>query len=440
MAARMVFQCFIRAGRGVARHIAGLSLLALLAFGFMAQAQAQKINSVASPTRALVRNEPASLVYKMDLLRQYWFEHLFLSAALVTRPADQRLKSIAKFVDFQHKLESHRLAIDLVSSSFNQKTQLVDLFFKQLQATMISDLDHVAYSRVLNEVYFQSDLSPLLLLELRKSRDKAQTYVTLMQSADPIKLTEAPVFKDMNLAEMVQRWGRAEQDFARRPNSTELIKTYSTMDVTVPPRTVVLTFDDGPHLTNTPVILDVLKRHKVKAMFFQLGSIFDGDYIGSENVKTTRAIQERLIKEGHVVGNHTYSHPHLSKLSFEAAQTQIASAQSFIRSASKGSVNQTRFFRPPYGDTDYKTLLAIEDAHLYPLFWNIDSRDWDAKSTQQLVQRTLTAAEEMDGGIVLLHDIHDVTAQGLSDLIVALRAKRFGFSIWNGRAFVRQPD
>jgi len=84
--------------------------------------------------------------------------------------------------------------------------------------------------------------------------------------------------------------------------------------------------------------------------------------------------------------------------------------------------------------------LAIEDAHLYPLFWNMDSRDWDAKSTQQLVQRTLAAAEGSDGGIVLLHDIHDVTAQGLSDLIVALRAKRFGFSIWNGRAFVRQAD
>jgi len=439
----MVTDDFIRAGRGLTRHIAGLSLLALLSgLGLVAQADAQtQLNySGGGALRPWVRNEQASVTYKMDLLRQYWLEHVFLTAALVTRPSDQRLKSIAKFVDFQHKLESHRLAIDLIASSFNQKTELVELFFNQLQATMISDLDHVAYARVLNEVYFQSDLSPQLLLALRKSRDKSQTYVTLLQAADPIKLTEAPVFKDMNLAEMVQRWGRAEQSFARTPNSQELIKTYSSLDITVPPRTVVLTFDDGPHPINTPMILDVLKRHKVKAMFFQLGSIFDGDYIGSENVKTTLAIQERLLKEGHVVANHTYSHPQLSKLSLDAVRTQITSAQTYISKSAQGSKNQTRFFRPPYGDTDDKTLWAVEDANLYPLFWNIDSRDWDAKTAAQLIERTVKVADEMDGGIILLHDIHAITAQSLSGLIEALRAQRFGFSIWNGRAFVRQPD
>lgn len=401
--------------------------------------QAQPKHSEIKDVRPLVRNEQASVIYKLDLLRQYWLEHVFLTAALVSRPADQRLKSLTKFVDFQHKLESHRLAIDLVSYSFSERSELLSLFFKRLQTTMVSDLDHVAYARVLNEVYFQSDLSPGLLQQLKNARQKSLSYATLMQAADPLKITEATAFKDMNLAELVQRWGRAEQDFARLASNKAMIKTYENLDLTVPPRTVVLTFDDGPHMSNTPIILDVLKRHQVKAMFFQLGSVFDGQYIGSENVKTTLQIQERLLKEGHVVANHTYSHPNMSKLAFEAARAQITSAQTFIGAASKGSANQTRFFRPPYGDSDYKTLLAIEDAGLYPLFWNIDSRDWEAKTPRQLVDNTIKAAEEMDGGIVLLHDIHDVTAQALSDLIEALRAKRFGFSIWNGKAFVRQP-
>lgn len=401
--------------------------------------QAQPKHSEIKDLRPLVRNEQASVIYKLDLLRQYWLEHVFLTAALVSRPADQRLKSLTKFVDFQHKLESHRLAIDLVSYSFSERSELLSLFFKRLQTTMVSDLDHVAYARVLNEVYFQSDLSPGLLQQLKNARQKSLSYATLMQAADPLKITEATAFKDMNLAELVQRWGRAEQDFARLASNKAMIKTYENLDLTVPPRTVVLTFDDGPHMSNTPIILDVLKRHGVKAMFFQLGSVFDGQYIGSENVKTTLQIQERLLKEGHVVANHTYSHPNMSKLAFEAARAQITSAQTFIGAASKGSANQTRFFRPPYGDSDYKTLLAIEDAGLYPLFWNIDSRDWEAKTPRQLVDNTIKAAEEMDGGIVLLHDIHDVTAQALSDLIEALRAKRFGFSIWNGKAFVRQP-
>jgi peptidoglycan/xylan/chitin deacetylase (PgdA/CDA1 family) len=401
--------------------------------------QAQSKHSEIKDVRPLVRNEQASVIYKLDLLRQYWLEHVFLTAALVSRPADQRLKSLTQFVDFQHKLESHRLAIDLVSHNFNKKTNLLDVFFKRLQDITTNDLDHVAYARLSNEMYFQTYLPDDLMLKLRKSRDISKTYLTLMQVTDPVKLTQAPVFKDMNLAELMQRWGRAEQDFARLPNKNELIQMFSQLDVTVPPRTVVLTFDDGPHLSNTPMILDVLKRHRVKAMFFQLGSTFDGDHIGSENVKATLQIQERLLKEGHVVGNHTYSHPHLSKLSFDAASTQITSAQTYISKSVQGSKNQTRFFRPPYGDTDYKTLLAIEDANLYPLFWNIDSRDWDAKTSRQLIERTVKVADEMDGGIILLHDIHDITAQSLSDLIEALRAKRFGFSIWNGQAFVRQP-
>lgn len=437
----MVTHIFARAWRlsVLQSSFLGLVAVCLLVCLPPSLAQAQARHSEMKDLRPLVRNEQASITYKLDLLRQYWLEHVFLTAALVTRPADQRLKSIAKFVDFQHKMESHRLAIDLVSYSFSERSELLGLFFKRLQATMVSDLDHVAYARVLNEVYFQSDLSPGLLLQLKNARQKSLSYETLMQATDPLKITEAPVFKDMNLAELVQRWGRAEQDFARIALNKDLVKTYADVDLNVPPRTVVLTFDDGPHMRNTPIILDVLKRHKVKAMFFQLGSIFDGDYIGSENVKTTLQIQERLLKEGHVVANHTYSHPNMSKLAFEAARTQINSAQGFISKASQGSKNQTRFFRPPYGDSDYKTLLAIEDAGLYPLFWNIDSRDWDAKTPRQLVDNTLKAAEEMDGGIVLLHDIHDVTAQALSDLIEALRAKRFGFSIWNGRAFVRQP-
>lgn len=387
----------------------------------------------------MVRNEQASVLYKLDLLRQYWLESQFLAAASVTRPSDLQLKALAKFADFQHKVESHRLAIDLVASAFNLNSQLLEFFFKQLQSRLLDDLDNVMYARVFNEMYFQADLTPALKLELRKMRDQTLRYQTLMQASNPMARMNSPRFRDFNLTEVVRRWEKNRQLFDADPQRKEWVHMYDQLDINVPPRTVVLTFDDGPHPVHTPAILDVLKRYKIKAMFFQLGSIFDGDYIGAENVKTRLAIQERLLAEGHVVANHTYSHPKLSTLSFEAAAKEINAAQKFIAASAKGSTAQTRFFRPPYGDSDYKTLLAVDDARLYPLFWNIDSRDWEAKSPQDMVQLTVKMADEMDGGIILLHDIHEVTARGLADLIEALRAKRFGFAMWNGQTFVRQP-
>ena len=414
----------------------GVLLLALL----MPAAQTQPLNSAGKASRALVRNEQASVLYKLDLLKQYWLESQFLAAAAITRPSDLQLKGLAKFVDFQHKVESHRLTIDLVSYAFSQKTQLVDFFFKTVKERRQDDLDLVVYARVFNEIYFQADLSREELLELRQLRDQTLRYQTLMQATNPLASMNSPKFKELNLADVKRRWERAKQFFDKDPQSNEWVRMYQQLDIEVPPRTVVLTFDDGPHPVHTPAILDVLKRYKIKAMFFQLGSIFDGDYIGAENVKTRLAIQERLLAEGHVVANHTYSHPKLSDLSFEGAAKEIHAAQKFITASVKSSSAQTRFFRPPYGDSDYKTLLAVDDARLYPLFWNIDSRDWEAKSPQELVQRTVKVADDMDGGIVLLHDIHEVTAQGLAELIEALRAKRFGFAIWNGQTFVRQAD
>lgn len=421
------------------------ALPVLLASGALGMPlHAQHVHSQTGAPRALVRNELASVTYKIDLLWQYQREQHFLLAAHASSPKDQRLKTLAGFVDFLHKRESHRLAVDMAAFGFSSQIEPMNLFFKHLETVFAQDPQSMAFYRVLEELYIQKELSGYNLQDrLVAARRQSQTAVALLQ-ARPELITgrnamDAARFKDLHLPEVVQRWERAMAHFDKDPRNRDIRRMLAGVEVVLPPKTVVLTFDDGPHPQHTPAILDTLRDKGVKAMFFQLGSILDGNFIGQENVKTSLAIEQRLLREGHLVANHTYSHPRLSTLSFEAATRQIREAADFIDAAARQLPGRTFFFRPPYGDVDYKTLLAVEDAMLYPLFWNVDPQDWQPQTPDNLINVTLKGVEAMGSGVVLLHDIHGHTAQALPGLIDRLRARGYGFGVWNGKTFERQP-
>lgn len=172
---------------------------------------------------------------------------------------------------------------------------------------------------------------------------------------------------------------------------------------------IALTFDDGPHPQVTKQILQLLEKYDAKATFFMIGS----------RVQYYPAIVQEVRNAGHEIGNHTWSHPVLTKLPTAAIQKEFDSTEQAIVNAI--GQNST-VFRPPYG--------AINDSvrELIPcksINWTIDTLDWkhhDSKKLLPLVTRTLH-----NNAIVLMHDIHQSTADGLESVLQYLQNEGYEF-------------
>lgn len=154
-------------------------------------------------------------------------------------------------------------------------------------------------------------------------------------------------------------------------------------------RQLALTFDDGPNDPYTPQLLDVLARHNVKATFFMLGHY----------VQARPDLARMVAEAGHVIGNHTFSHPNLIFLPTNRAQRELEDC----RRALTDSVGQhSRLFRPPFGGRRPASLRLARSLGLEPVMWNVTGWDWKAPSTQYIVQKVATRVR--GGSVILLHD------------------------------------
>lgn len=172
-----------------------------------------------------------------------------------------------------------------------------------------------------------------------------------------------------------------------------------------------LTFDDGP-CRNSEAILNILKAHGAKATFFLNGTDLD---LYAPQVR-------RMVAEGHQIGNHTYNHPYLAKSSAATIQREItATAQALTEvTGVQGTGNTGFYLRPPYGSWNSQvTALAG-----VPVIWcTVDSGDWKYQNANRLVSYTGSVLK--DGDIVIMHETHKTTAQGLGRLLDTLQAKGF---------------
>lgn len=166
---------------------------------------------------------------------------------------------------------------------------------------------------------------------------------------------------------------------------------------------LALTFDDGPHDVVTPQVLDILLRQQVKATFFIVGS----------RVAGREALLQREFHEGHEIGNHSWSHPDLTKLSPADAEGQISATQRAIAGA---GVPAPHILRPPYGAID--SMVAAR-ANMTIVRWNIDPEDWGHKDAAKIHQNVMEHVKP--GGIILLHDIDPATVGALEPIIVELK-------------------
>ena len=174
-------------------------------------------------------------------------------------------------------------------------------------------------------------------------------------------------------------------------------------------KVVALTFDDGPDGKTTPQALDILAKYKIKATFFVQG----------KNIAGNESILKRMQSEGHEVGNHSWNHPILTKLSLEDAKKQLTDTEDAI---TKVLGKSSKLMRPPYGaiSDDIRNNLDLSF-----IMWNVDSLDWKSKNEAAIL--TEIQRQVKNGSIILMHDIHAETVNALPKVIDYLKGQGYDF-------------
>ena len=172
---------------------------------------------------------------------------------------------------------------------------------------------------------------------------------------------------------------------------------------------VALTFDDGP-VAGTASLLTLLKKKHVHATFFMVGS----------NVALHPALVRRMLADGNVLGNHTWDHAQLTRLSAAGVQQEIVRTNAAIK---KATGTTPVLLRPPYGATNSTVATIARQLGMAQILWNVDPLDWKDRNSATVTKRVLARARA--GSIVLSHDIHPTTRAAYAAIIDGLRAKGF---------------
>jgi peptidoglycan/xylan/chitin deacetylase (PgdA/CDA1 family) len=151
-------------------------------------------------------------------------------------------------------------------------------------------------------------------------------------------------------------------------------------------RRIALTFDDGPTLATAPV-LDVLRRHNVRATFFVVG----------KHLRGLRQIACQAVVDGHEIGNHTWNHDLRGDWFTDLGQLAVTSA-----TIQETTGVRARLFRPPFGHLSQRLSRIAAAAGMAPIGWDVDSLDWRKPVPEDLARRVLAATR--GGSIILLHD------------------------------------
>lgn len=172
-------------------------------------------------------------------------------------------------------------------------------------------------------------------------------------------------------------------------------------------KVIYLTFDAGYENGNTPAILDALKKHKVPATFFVVGNFLESN----------PELIQRMVKEGHIVGNHTYHHKDMSQISTkEAFSEEIQSIEQLY----KGITGKTmvKYYRPPQGKYSESNLQMAKEMGYKTFFWSLAYVDWyenDQPTKEEAFDKLLTRIHP--GAVVLLHSTSSTNAAILDELL-----------------------
>lgn len=176
---------------------------------------------------------------------------------------------------------------------------------------------------------------------------------------------------------------------------------------------IAITFDDGPHASNTPRLLGMLSARGIKATFFCVGT----------NVARYPNIVRRIVADGHEMANHTWTHPKLSSLGDSGVRSELDRATNGIVSITGMA---PRMYRPPYGAITARQKQMIMSEYGYPtILWSVDPQDWQRPGPAVVTSRILAATKP--GGIILVHDIHPPSVDAMPATLDGLLARGYRF-------------
>ena len=176
-------------------------------------------------------------------------------------------------------------------------------------------------------------------------------------------------------------------------------------------KVIALTFDDGPG-PYTAHLLDILDQYGAKATFFLIGSKVSGQ------ASVVRSIHAR----GHQLGNHSWSHPELPKLSVDQIAGEIDRTNEAIRQAA--GVKPT-ILRPPYGAANGVVLEQLRARGMSSILWSVDTRDWADRNSQIVCSRAVAGARP--GAVILMHDIHQTSVNAVPCILSSLKQQGYSF-------------
>lgn len=182
----------------------------------------------------------------------------------------------------------------------------------------------------------------------------------------------------------------------------------------IPQKQIALTFDDGPHPVLTPKFLDFLHKEKIQATFFVVG----------KNAEKHPEILERIIKEGHSIGLHSWNHQNYGP--FQKTQDQIEEYQNLQEFLKEKIHYKTKLARPPFGVTNPRIMKAFESLELQSIGWSI--RSLDTKSNAEQISKRVIKNLKKPNQIILLHDTQEQSLEALESIVRYVKEKNWEFS------------
>ncbi len=183
-------------------------------------------------------------------------------------------------------------------------------------------------------------------------------------------------------------------------------------------KVIYLTFDAGYENGNTPAILDALKKHRATATFFLVGNYLE----------TSPELVKRMAAEGHTVGNHTFHHPDMSKISTkEAFQKELTDLEALYKETTGQEMK--KFYRPPQGKYSESNLQMADEMGYHTFFWSLAYVDWyedKQPSREEAFQKLLGRIHP--GAVVLLHSTSRTNGQILDELLTKWEEMGYRFA------------
>lgn len=234
-----------------------------------------------------------------------------------------------------------------------------------------------------------------------------------------IEKSKLIIYTDENLKEKVEINYAENKDLIKLANKN--IPSNAPIDVAKPTaqpkidpnkKIVAITLDDGPHKTNTLRTIELFEKYNGRATFLMLG----------KNVKLYPDIVKTVYEHGFEIGSHSWDHPDLRKLDVDGVNKQIVDTQNEIFSITGF---EPKIIRPPYGATNDISKEVIADNGLKIALWNLDTEDWKLKDANKIKDAIVDNA--FNGAVILIHDIHTFTIDGLEMALEELDKRGYQF-------------